>query len=372
MNRVPVATPGRFLPDERRSVLDAMTRVLDSGRWILGPEVAAFEHAFADHIGAQEVVGVGNGTDALALAFLALELPPDSDVLVTATDGGFSAVAAREVGLNPVVMDIDPETLGPTETTAAASLTPDTSAIVVTHLHGNAVGVAGLEEWRRSKGLRLIEDCAQAHGLRVDGVPVGATADAATYSFYPTKNLGAVGDGGAVAFTGAGSESLAERVRTLRQYGWDDRRSVKLPHGHNSRLDELQAAVLSERLRFLEQRNRQRRQIRDAYSEALGGSPRGSMLGGSVPTVVHHAVVLTRSSAERDDLVRHLDRCGVDTALHYPWLVQDMPGLHMASAAPTPISRSLVEQTVTVPCSPELREDEVTRVADALRAWISR
>jgi dTDP-4-amino-4,6-dideoxygalactose transaminase len=268
-------------------------------------------------------------------------------------------------------MDIDPVTLGPTEASAAASLTPDTTAIVVTHLHGNAVDVAGLEEWRRSKGLRLIEDCAQAHGLRVNGLPVGATADAATYSFYPTKNLGAVGDGGSVSFTGAGSESLAERVRTLRQYGWDDRRRVKLPQGRNSRLDELQAAVLSERLRFLEQRNLRRRQIRDAYSEALGGSPRGSMLGASVPTVAHHAVVLTRSSAEQDDLARHLDRCGVDTAVHYRWLVQDMPGLHMASAA-TPVSRSLVERTITVPCSPELREEEVARVVDALRAWSAR
>jgi dTDP-3-amino-2,3,6-trideoxy-4-keto-D-glucose/dTDP-3-amino-3,4,6-trideoxy-alpha-D-glucose/dTDP-2,6-dideoxy-D-kanosamine transaminase len=349
-----------------------MSRVLDSGQWILGTEVAAFEHDFADYVGARAVVGVGNGTDALALAFLALELPPASEVLVTAIDGGFSAVAARMVGLNPVVMDIDPVTLGPTEATAATSLTPDTTAIVVTHLHGNAVDVAGLQEWRRSKGLRLIEDCAQAHGLRVDGRSVGATADAATFSFYPTKNLGAVGDGGAVAFTGAGSESLAERVRTLRQYGWDDRRRVEVPEGRNSRLDELQAAVLSERLRFLEPRNCRRRQTRDAYSEALGGSARASMLGGSVPTVVHHAVVLTRSRAERDDLVRHLDRCGIDTAMHYPWLVQDMPGLRLASAASCPVSRSLVEQTITVPCSPELQEDEVDRVIEALRAWSTR
>lgn len=349
-----------------------MSRVADSGQWILGPEVAAFEHAFADYSGAREVVGVGNGTDALALAFLALGLPPASDVLVTATDGGFSAVAARMVGLNPVVMDVDPETLGPTEASAAASLTPGTSAIVVTHLHGNAVDVAGLQEWRRSKGLRLIEDCAQAHGLRVDGVSVGTTADAATFSFYPTKNLGAIGDGGAVAFTGAGSEPLAERVRTLRQYGWDDRRRVELPQGRNSRLDELQAAVLSERLHFLEQRNCRRREIRDAYSGALRGSARASMLGEAEPTVAHHAVVLTCSLVERDDLVRHLDRSGVDTAMHYPWLVQDMPGLHMTSATRTPVSRSLVEQTITVPCSPELQEDEVTRVVDALRAWSTR
>jgi dTDP-3-amino-2,3,6-trideoxy-4-keto-D-glucose/dTDP-3-amino-3,4,6-trideoxy-alpha-D-glucose/dTDP-2,6-dideoxy-D-kanosamine transaminase len=372
VNRIPVATPSRLLHEEREAVLEAMDRVLGHSQWILGPEVAEFETEYAAYIGARHVVGVGNGTDALALAFLALGLPQASDVLVTANDGGFSAVAARMVGLNPVVMDVDAVTLGPTAAGADAALTPDTSGIVITHLHGNAVDVAGLDEWRRAKGLRLIEDCAQAHGLRVDGRHVGATADAATFSFYPTKNLGAVGDGGAVAFTGEGAEALAGGVRALRQYGWDERRRVVTPGGRNSRLDEIQAAILRARLPFLETRNLRRVRIRDTYANALEGATRASILGQSQPSVAHHAVVLARSRDDRDDLVRHLDATGIDTAFHYPWLLQDMSGLRLTSAGSCPVARNLVETTVTVPCSPELREDEVARVADALEAWSAR
>jgi dTDP-4-amino-4,6-dideoxygalactose transaminase len=372
VKRIPVATPSRLLHEEPETVLEAIGRVFEASQWILGPEVAAFETEYAAYIGARKAVGVGNGTDALALAFLALDLPQASDVIVTANDGGFGAIAARMVGLNPVVMDIDPVTLGPTAAGAAAALTPGTSAIVVTHLHGNAVDTAGLDEWRRAKGLRLVEDCAQAHGLRVDGHHVGAGADAATFSFYPTKNLGAVGDGGAVAFTGEGAERLAEEVRALRQYGWDERRRVVTPGGRNSRLDELQAAILRVRLPFLESRNERRLQIRDTYGEALASTARASILGQSRPSVAHHAVVLTRSRDERDDLVSHLDAIGIDTAFHYPWLLQDMPGLRLTAAGACPVARNLVETTVTVPCSPELREDEVARVADALEAWSAR
>jgi dTDP-4-amino-4,6-dideoxygalactose transaminase len=194
--------------EEKLLVDGAVQRVLESSRWILGDEVTGFEQEFARYVGAPEVVGVGNGTDALALAFLALEIPPGSEVIVCETDGGYGAVAARMVGLTPVPMEVDPHSFVPTAELAAQALSSRTRAVVVTHLHGTAVPLLELDQWRHGAGLHMIEDCAHAHGLRVDGNHVGTTGDIATFSFYPTKNLGAVGDAGALVF------SIVPRVHT--------------------------------------------------------------------------------------------------------------------------------------------------------------
>lgn len=356
---VPVAAPTRMAPEESEAVRRAVAEVIAGDSWILGEVVSGFEASFAAYVGTEPelAVGVGNGTDALVVAMLALELPAGSGVLVAADEGGYAATAARLAGLVPVAIDSGPE--GPTAQTAAAAMVEGVSALVVTHLHGDAVPVAALDRWRRGLGLVLIEDCAQAHGLRVEGRHVGLSADAATYSFYPTKNLGAVGDAGAVLLA---DRTVADRARALRQYGWGERYRVELPGGRNTRLDPIQAAVLTARLPFLDERNARRRHIAASYAELV------ELYGDRSTTVAHHAVAL---DDQRDDIAACLAEHGVDTALHYPWLVTEMPGLAMASAA-TPEAAARRDRSLTLPCFPELTDDEVHQVCEALEKAVAR
>jgi dTDP-4-amino-4,6-dideoxygalactose transaminase len=353
---VPTAAPTRLDPEEAAAVRAAIAGVVESDTWVGGPAVSSFEATFASYLGTDlEVVGCGNGTDALALAFAALGLAPGSAVLVAADEGGYAAGAAAQLGLGVRVMDIDPKLGMPTEETARAADASDVAAVVVTHLHGDAVPLEGIDGWRRERGLLLIEDCAQAHGLRVDGGHVGLVGDAAAFSFYPTKNLGAVGDGGAVVLDPA----RAQAARSLRDYGWGERYRIELPGGRNSRLDPLQAAVLSARLPFLDARNVRRCAIAARYRELhdLHGDP--------ATTVAHHAVVLLSDPVERDRLRRRLSEHGVGSAVHYPWLVTEMPGLRAEGEAPRAAARR--DRKLTVPCFPELTDDEVDLVCEALR-----
>jgi aminotransferase EvaB len=359
--KVPFAAPARMALAERADVRSAVERVLDSSVWVLGEEVEAFEHELAAYLGApsdRQVVGVANGTDALAIAFAALDLQPGSAVLVAADEGGYAATAASQVGLRVRVMDVDPGTGVPTPLTAAAALGPHTRALVVTHLHGDAVPLEALDAWRRERGLLLVEDCAQAHGLREDGRHVGLTGDAATFSFYPTKNLGAVGDGGALVLP----ERDAERARSLRQYGWGDRYRVERARGRNSRLDAVQAAVLRARLPHLDGRNARRREIANRYRDLvpLHGDPEG--------TVAHHAVAVLDDRDHRDRLRDHLAARDVATAVHYPWLVTEMPGLDVAGG-PCPVAADRRDRQLSLPCFPELEDDEVEHVCAVLREW---
>jgi dTDP-4-amino-4,6-dideoxygalactose transaminase len=358
---VPAATPTRLLPEERVAVDAAVRRVTDSGPWIGGPEVEAFEAEFGEQLGLGHVVGCANGTDALALALGGLALAPGAVVLIPGHDGGYAATAARMAGLVPFTVDVGAGG-GPTAATVAAASTAaeavgEPAAILVAHLHGDPIDPADLAEidaWRRRHGMALIEDCAQATGAPGAGV----TGDAVAFSFYPTKNLGALGDAGAVAFSDA---DTAARARSLAQYGWGERYRIELPGGRNSRLDSLQAAVLRARLPFLAARNARRRAVRARYAAA---APRIELLG-TADGVAHHAVV---RCDRRDALVTHLDERGIDTAIHYPVAVADMPGTGIRGA-PTPEARRLAKSIVSLPCTPELTDDEVSRVAAALAEW---
>jgi aminotransferase EvaB len=372
MITVPLATPTRMSGDEKLLVDGAVRRVLESSRWILGDEVTGFEEEFARYVGAPDVVGVGNGTDALALAFLALEIPPGSEVIVCETDGGYGAVAARTVGLMPVPMEVDPHSLTPTAELAAQVLSSRTRAVVVTHLHGTAVPLLELDHWRRGAGLHLIEDCAHAHGLRVDGHHAGTTGDIATFSFYPTKNLGTVGDAGALVFSGSRPVELALRARELREYGWREKYRPTISGGRNTRMDELHAAVLRARLPFLEARNDARRRVWERYATTLSSGGRAAILGAGQPSVAHHAVVFTASHAEREDLAGYLADRGIATGVHYPWLVSEMfrdASSELDRGESHTASSLKRDRTLTVPCTPELTEEEVGHVDRALGEW---
>ncbi len=358
---VPSAAPSRLGSDEGAAVRKAIASVVDGAVWVGGQPVADFELAFADYLGAapeREVVGVGNGTDALVLAFAALGLAPGSTVLVAADEGGYAAGAATQLGLRVRAMDLDPALGVPTAATAAAADAPEVAAVVVTHLHGDAVplgGPAGLDAWRRARGLLLVEDCAQAHGLRVEGGHVGLVGDAATFSFYPTKNLGAVGDGGAVVL----AHPQAAVARSLREYGWGERYRIERPGGRNSRLDSVQAAVLCARLPFLDARNARRRAVAGRYRELV------TLHGDPVTTVAHHAVALLDDLDQRDAVRDRLAARGVATAVHYPWLVTEMPGLGVVGDVPVAAARR--DRKLSLPCFPELTDSEVDQVCEALR-----
>lgn len=366
MPRVPLAAPGRFLPGEAAAIDGAIAAVVGSGTWILGEQVAGFERDLAAFTGAADAVGCANGTDALALALAALEPAPGSEVLVPANDGGFAALAATMAGLRPVAYDVDPHTAAPTVATLELACTSATEAVIVTHLHGELVELGPIDRWRRRRGLGLVEDCAQAHGLHGPTGHVGTTADLGTFSFYPTKNLGAIGDGGAVV-VGAGPHAphLATRLRSLRQYGWAERNRISLTSGRNSRLDELQAAILRARLPFLSERNRRRRVLLDSFREALTASESVERVGGSGPSVSHHIVVTFRTRAARDAAVDHLDGDDISTAVHYPWLVHEMPGLDVCGRPPHNASARR-DRILSVPAEPLLRATEIARITDSL------
>ncbi|MDO9590536.1 MAG: DegT/DnrJ/EryC1/StrS family aminotransferase, partial [Microcella sp.] len=269
-------------------------------------------------------------------------------------------------------VDVHLHTGAPDPKAVARAVQADTVGLVTTHLHGDAVDLAELDEWRASRGLWLIEDCAQAFGASGDGIPVGSTGDLATFSFYPTKPLGSVGDGGAIAARGARAPELLARVRELREYGWTTERfRLDLPGGRNSRLDALHAAVLSARLRFAAPAAARRRLIRRRYAEALASDRGATVLGNdSVQSAAHHAVVLAVTPAERDDLRSTLGTAGVGTSVHYPWLVSEMAGLDARVAeVGSPVAAERRARILSLPCDAALRDDEIDVVVLALERW---
>ena len=351
---VPFFDPRRAYEAQREELDAAFKRVLESGRIVLGPEVEAFEREFAGRLGAAHAVGVASGTDALELALRALGLPAGSDVLCPNLTAAATPTAIVRAGHRPVLVDVDPETLTIDADRAAAAVSDRTAAIVAVHLYGRPAPVARLLEL----GVPVVEDAAHAHGLELDGRPAGSLAQAGCFSFYPTKNLGAFGDAGAVVTS---DEALADGVRTLRSYG-EETRHFSRRVGTNSRLDELQAALLRVRLRRLDQDIRRRAEIAAAYDQALGrASPPG----------VHHLYVIR--SGEREELRRRLGDAGIETAVHYPWAIGEQPAFAAAPrAADGSVSFSAAREVLSLPCYPQLTEAEQARVVNALSEPESR
>src|SRR4051812_2573166 len=276
------------LESELRTAVDA---VLSSGWYVMGPEHDAFEREFAAAVAAAHCIGVGNGTDALELALLSVGCVPGDEVVTAANASMYTATAALKVGLVPRFADVDPDSLLLTAATVEPALTERTRAVVVTHLYGRMAQVAPLRDLCRSRGIALVEDCAQAAGAVNAEGPAGSLADAAAFSFFPTKNLGALGDGGAVV---TNDDERAALVRRLRQYGWSSKYTVSGPRGRNSRLDELQAAVLRVKLPHLDGWNARRREVVARYAEVLGRGPRRMVHGSATgsPSYVGHLAVM--------------------------------------------------------------------------------
>jgi dTDP-3-amino-2,3,6-trideoxy-4-keto-D-glucose/dTDP-3-amino-3,4,6-trideoxy-alpha-D-glucose/dTDP-2,6-dideoxy-D-kanosamine transaminase len=359
--RVPFNDLGRQHRSFGSELERAALRVMRGGRYILGPEVEAFESEFAAYCGVSGCVGVANGTDALELAMAALGCAPGNEIVMVANAGMYAAAACVAIGATPVFADIDPVTGTPRAESVASLIGPRTRAVVVTHLYGIVVDVAEIRAVIGTADIAIIEDVAQAHGGVVSGVHTGALGDVAAFSFYPTKNLGAAGDGGAVTST---DPVVLDAVRALRQYGWTDRFIATRPGGRNSRLDEVQAALLRVKLPSLDDRNERRRVIARAYVDAADG--RLQFPHESARDYVGHLCVARHP--ERDRVRGLLDARGIATAIHYPVPDHLQPALagiawRHAGLAETELA---AREVFSLPCFPELTDDEVGRVCDAL------
>ena len=350
---------------ELRPALDAaVQRTLESGWYLLGQELAAFEEKFARQMGAPIGLGVANGLDALCLALRAMDVGPGDEVIVPANTFIATWLAVTSVGATPVPVEPDPLTYTMSPDGVRAALTPRTRVILPVHLYGPPAEMDGLLAIAGERGIRVLADAAQAHGARHRGRPVGALGDASAWSFYPGKNLGAMGDGGAVT---TADTALADRVRTLRNYG----ARVKYQHeeaGVNSRLDELQAALLSVKLDYLDAWNARRSAVAARYAEALADT--GLTLPSVAPWAESAWHLYVVRVPERDEFQRALRAAGVETVVHYP----TPPHLQVAyrdlgfARGDFPLTEAIHDEVLSLPMGPHLADADVARVAAAVRS----
>lgn len=338
----------------------AALRVLGSGWYILGPELEAFEQAFAAYHGVAHAVGVANGTDAIELALRALGVGAGDEVITVAHTAVATVCAVERTGATPVLVDVDEATYTLDPRAAAAAVTGRTRAIVPVHLYGHPADMEPLMDLAARHGLAVVEDCAQAHGARTGGRLVGIFGHLSAFSFYPTKNLGAYGDGGAVV---TGDPALAERVRRLRNYGQTDRYH-HVERGQNSRLDEMQAAILRVKLAHLDGHNAVRRRLAGEYSRRLTGVAVPASRPGAEP--VFHLYVVRHP--RRDDLMSALREEGIGTLIHYPVPVHLQEAYRDLGYAPgaLPVTERAAGEILSLPLYVGLTPEALETVADAV------
>lgn len=369
---IPCASPAAQYLAHKVAIQAAILRVLEGESYILGREVSAFESAFAAYCDpglTLQAVGVNSGTDALTLAMRALGIGTGDEVVTVSHTAVATVSAIIAVGATPVLVDVDPLTYTLDPASLDPAITSRTKAIIAVHLYGQAADMDAINDIARRHSVAVIEDCAQATGGVYRGKRVGSLGDVACFSFYPTKNLGAIGDAGMVVTADA---ELAEKVRCLRQYGWNNARQTRMV-GFNSRLDELQAAILSVKLPFLDAENGCRARHAAAYNDGL------SCLSLSVPAVrpdtqhVYHLYVIACDG--RDALKANLVEANVMAGIHYPVPIHRQGGYAERVVLPAeglPITDCLAGRILSLPIYPELNEAEVSTVIAAIRSHISR
>lgn len=350
----------RLLEEE---LTEAFRRVLVSGTFVLGSEVQRFERAFAAFCGTADCVGVGNGLDAIELLLRAHGVGPGDEVIVPAFTFVATAFAVSLVGAKPVFADVDAQTCNLDPASVAAAVTPRTRAVIAVHLYGVPAPMEPLAALTRSRGLLLLEDCAQAHGARYHGRPTGGLADGGAHSFYPTKNLGALGDAGAITTQDA---ALAERLRQLRSYGQREK-YVHPTLGRNSRLDPLQAALLNVKLGHLDSFNLRRAEIAETYRRRLAGLGLGMQQVPPECSSAHHLFVVWHP--RRDALRTALEARGVETLVHYPVPVHHQaPYGHPTANPALAVAERLSSQVLSLPLYPEMNDLDVAGVVDGVQA----
>jgi dTDP-4-amino-4,6-dideoxygalactose transaminase len=346
----------------RAELQAAFTRVLDSGWFILGAEVAAFEEEFAKFNGSKYCIGVGNGLDALTLSLRALELPEAAEVLVPSNTYIATILAIIEARLQPVLVEPDVRTYNIDPDRLLAAMSGKTRAICVTHLYGKPCRMDVVSRFAAQHGLRVVEDCAQAHGARLGGRAVGTFGDAGCFSFYPTKNLGALGDAGAVTTDDA---SLAERIRKLRNYGSRVKYHNEL-RGVNSRLDEFQAALLRVKLPYISKVTAHKRRLAALYNANL---PAGIVRPAEAVDEFDVFHIYAARSNHRDELRRYLEQQGVKTEVHYPLAPHRQPALRGMLAGSFPISDEIHATELSLPISVATSESDVMKVCEIVQQF---
>ena len=353
--------PGEDAADVRR----AIDRVIERGWFILGPEVSAFEQEFAAASGGAHAVGVGTGTDAITLILRALGIGTGDEVITSPLSAAYSALAVIMAGARPVFADIDPQRATIDPERIADLVGPRTRAILPVHLYGQPADMAAIERIAARHNLAIVEDCCQAHLATSGGRAVGTIGVAGAFSFYPTKNLGALGDGGAIV---TNDRALADRVKRLRNGGQTDRYHHQEP-GINSRLDDLQAAILRARLPRLRSWTDRRRALAARYRRRLAGAPVEMLPERDNGHVYHLFVVRT---GDRDALQAHMAASGIETLIHYPVSIPLQPALAGQHPAECPVAARVCGEILSLPLHPALRDDEVDDIAAAVHAFQPR
>lgn len=357
---IPQADPSRRIARHRDAVLQAMAAVVDGREYILGSHVERFEQAFAAFVDTAFCVGVNSGTDAILLALRAMGIGRGDEVILPSLTAAGTAAAVVQAGATPRLVDVDCASRCLDPVAVEAAIGPRTVAIVAVHLHGHPADMPRLLEIARLRGLVVIEDCAQAHGGSIGGRAVGTFGHAGAFSFYPTKNLGGIGDGGAVVTSDV---RLAKRVRQLRNHGWRDGERISLVAGGNSRLDELQAAILLVLLPHLRESNEERRRLADRYRSDLAACAVG--LPALHPGGVHHQFAITVD--RRDEIRRSMwERHGIGTGIHYDRPLHLQPAYSAFTDGPLPVSERLTREMISLPIQPEIAAGAIDTITTAV------
>ena len=372
-NVIPFANPHAAYALRRQAIIDAVVRSLDSGQYILGAEVAAFENAFAAYLGVASVVGCASGTDALELALRGMGAGPGKAVFTVAHTAVATVAAICRAGAVPVLVDIEPDTFTMSPRSLALALEHlrtsqpemEPAVIIPVHLYGHPCDMDPILELARQYGCQVLEDCAQAHGARYKGKMVGSMGRAAAFSFYPTKNLGALGDAGGVA---TNDPQLAETLRVMRQYGWQQR-YISAVEGINSRLDPAQAAILAVQLEFLDADNAARRSIAALYDRELAGCALSLPQASPWAQPVYHLYVVR--CPHRDQLAAYLKERGIGTAVHYPVPVHLQPAYAHCLCAPGGLrhTEAAAAEILSLPMFPQLDNQAAEFVVETIRRW---
>lgn len=357
------ANPKAQYLSHKSEIEETIKNVLDKGKYILGDQVESFEKEFAEYIGVKFGIGVGNGTEALHLALIAAGVGEGDEVITVSHTAVATASAIIQAKAIPVFVDIDPTfyTIDPNKISEA--ITEKTKAIIPVHIYGHSADMDPIMKIARENKLTVIEDCAQAHGAFYSGSRVGSIGDLACFSFYPTKNLGAIGDGGMVV---TNYPDFAERIRLLREYGWKERYISHLP-GWNSRLDELQAAVLRVKLKHLDKDNNKRKDIAKLYFEGLKNSkfnlPSTKEDGGHV----YHLYVIRTN--KRELIMDFLKEKGINTLIHYPMPIHQQPIYSKYTRVKLPVTEKYKDEILSLPIYPELLKDDISLVIDSIKEF---
>jgi len=349
----------------KKEIDAAVARVMESSQYILGQEVKEFEGEFARYIGVRFGIGVGSGTDALRVALMACGIQRGDEV-ITVSHTAVGTIAAIELcGATPILLDINPSSYTIDQNLIEQAITKQTKAIIPVHLYGHPADMTSILDVASRHGLLAIEDCAQSHGATYKDRKTGAWGNLAAFSFYPTKNVGAIGDGGIVV---TDDPALAERARLLREYGWEQRYISRLS-GLNSRLDELQAAILRVKLRHLDEENKRRQNLARVYDEMLSATDLIMPTCSLEASHVYHQYVVR--SGRRDSLREFLAKRGIGTLIHYPVPIHLQPAYQgrLKCIGKMMNTEKIVKEILSLPMYPELTSEQVAQVAGTIVSW---